>query len=264
VTSTTLELMACELAARLRDGEIAIVGGASPVPMAAALLAQRTHAPNLTLLTGSGAVNPRPRRLAPSGGDFAYAGSAEAFFSIEDTFDDTERGRWDVGIFGGIEIDPYGNVNLTYVGGDLRAPRFRGPGLVNVGLLSNVARSMLCVERHDTAVFVESISFVSGAGRRRPGGAPHAATRLGTGPDACVTSLATLDFGDDDRLALATVHPGVDAATVRARTGFPLGGPADPPVTPAPDPAALAVLRGDVDPTGVLRAQPAARTTEET
>ena len=125
---TTSELMACELAGRLRDDEIAIIGGASPVPMAAALLAQRSTAPDLTLLTGSGAVNPRPTHLAPSGGDYAYVAGAEAYFTMEDVFDDTERGRWDVGIFGGLQIDRHGHFNLAFVGG------FRGPGLVNAGL----------------------------------------------------------------------------------------------------------------------------------
>jgi glutaconate CoA-transferase subunit B len=257
---STLELMACELAGRLRDGEIVIIGGASPVPMAAALLAQLTTAPNLTLLTGSGAVNPRPSHLAPSGGDHAYVAGAEAYFTMEDTFDDTERGRWDVGIFGGIQVDPYGNFNLTFVGGELGAPKFRGPGLVNVGLPLALGRTMLCVERHDPAVFVERPSFVSGAGRRRPDGTPYPAGRLGTGPDVCVTSLATLDFaGEGERMAIATVHPGVDAEHVRAQTGFALGGPERPPATPAPDPAVLEVLRRRVDTTGVLRAEQGAR-----
>jgi glutaconate CoA-transferase subunit B len=247
--------MACELAARLYDDEIVIIGGASPIPMAAALLAQRTTAPDLTLLTGSGAVNPRPTHLAPSGGDYAYIAGAEAYFTMEDVFDDTERGRWDVGIFGGIQVDPYGNFNLTFVGGTLAAPRFRGPGLVNAGLPASIARSMLCVERHTPEVFVEPIAFASGAGRRRPDGSAYPASRRGGGPDFCVTSLCSLDFaGAGDRMALRSVHPGVEADTVRERTGFELAGPADPPVTASPAEETLEVLRRSVDPTGVLRA----------
>ena len=252
---STSELMACELAARLNDDEIVIIGGASPIPMAAALLAQRTTAPDLTLLTGSGAVNPRPTHLAPSGGDYAYVAGAEAYFTMEDVFDDTERGRWDVGIFGGIQVDPYGNFNLTFVGGTLTAPRFRGPGLVNAGLPTSVGRSMLCVERHTPRVFVEPIAFASGAGTRRPDGSSYPARR-GRGPDFCVTSLASLDFsGPGDRMALCSVHPGVEAETVRERTGFDLPGPAEPPVTAQPAEELLEVLRRSVDPTGVLRAE---------
>ena len=222
---STSELMACELAARLHDDEIVIIGGASPVPMAAALLAQRTTAPNLTLLTGSGAVNPRPSRLALSGGDYVYVESAEAYFTMEDVFDDTERGRWDVGIFGGLQIDRHGHFNLTLVGG------FRGPGLVNAGLPRTVKRSLLCVERHTPRVFVEDVDFVSGSGN-----------------DACVTDLACLDFSGD--AALVSVHPGVSEETVRERTGFALAG--TPDRTPEPSADVLEVLRRDIDSTGVL------------
>ncbi len=223
------ELMACMLATHLRDDEIVIIGGASPVPMAAALLAQLTHAPNLTLLTGSGAVNPRPSRLALSGGDYVYVESAEAYFTMEDVFDDTERGRWDVGIFGGIQIDRRGAFNLTFVGGTLEAPAFRGPGLVNAGLPRTVRRALLCVERHTPKVFVEEVDFASGFGN-----------------GICVTDLATLDFSDGARFV--SVHPGVDASTVRARTGFELSGePSDTTVAPE----LIDALR-HVDPTGVL------------
>lgn len=234
VSASRRERMVCELASRLRDEEIVIIGGASPLPMAAALLAQQTTAPNLTLLTGSGAVNPRPVRLALSGGDFAYLSTAEAYFTMEDVFDDTERGRYDVGIFGGIQIDRHGNFNLAFVGGTLAAPAFRGPGLVNAGLPRTVGRSLLCVERHAPQVFVEAVDFVSGAGR-----------------DACVTELASLDFSGEEP-ALVSVHPGVDAAVVRERTGFELAGPQAPPVTAEPTDEVLEVLRRRVDPTGVL------------
>ena len=228
---STRELMACVLATHLRDGEIVIIGGASPVPMAAALLAQLTHAPNLTLLTGSGAVNPRPSRLALSGGDYVYVQSAEAYFTMEDVFDDTERGRWDVGIFGGIQVDRSGNFNLTFVGGTLEAPAFRGPGLVNAGLPRTVKRSLLCVERHTAKVFVEAVDFASGFGH-----------------DVCVTDLAIMDFSAD--AALVSVHPGVDVSSVRSRTGFPLAG--EPGVTPSPSDEVIEILRHKVDPTGVL------------
>ena len=54
------ELMAVVIARDLADGWIGMSGANSEIPVAAALLAQRTHAPNLTLLTSSGFVNPKP------------------------------------------------------------------------------------------------------------------------------------------------------------------------------------------------------------
>lgn len=250
--ATTQELMACELAQRLRDREVVIIGGSSPVPMAAALLAQRTHAPNLTLLTGSGAVNPRPAFLAPSGGDSAYVNTAEAYYTMDDVFDHTESGRFDVSIFGGIQVDPHGSFNLTHVGGTLAAPKVRGPGFVNVGLPLTAGRFMLAFERHDPTVFVERLDFASGAGTRRPDGSRYE-RRIGAGPDFCVTSLASLDFGGpEETMRAISLHPGIKTEVVAAQTGFALAGLEEAAVTPAPAADLLEVLRRAVDRTGTL------------
>lgn len=247
--------MACLLADRLRDGELVVIGGASVIPMAAALLAQATHAPNLTLLTGSGAVNPRPSRLKASSGDWEYLRTAEAHFTIEDVFDDCERGRYDVSIFGGLQIDAYGNFNLTYVGGTLDQPHFRGPGLVNAGIANSASRFMLCCETHERRVLVERVDFASGAGARRPDGTPYPAGRPGRGPDHCVTPLCCLRIGSGGRFELASIHPGVSPAELVERTGFALDAGPDTPVTATPSPARLAVLRERVDPGGTLRSR---------
>ena len=74
------------------------------------------------------------RALPPSGGDAEYVRTAEAFFTMEDVFDDTERGRYDVAIFGGIQVDAFGNFNLTRIGAPGGPPRLRGPGFVNAGI----------------------------------------------------------------------------------------------------------------------------------
>lgn len=253
VTIDRRELMACLLADRLRDGEVVVIGGASVVPMAAALLAQATNAPNLTLLTGSGAVNPRPARLALSGADAEYLRTAEAHFTIEDVFDDCERGRYDVSIFGGVQVDQYGNFNLTFVGGTLAHPRFRGPGLVNAGLANAAKRFMLCCEAHDPRGLVARVDFASGAGARRPDGSPYPADRPGGGPDHCVTSLCCLEIGAEGRFEIASVHPGVTLDEVREQTGFTLDPARHAPITPQPPAAQLGVLRDQVDPDGALR-----------
>jgi glutaconate CoA-transferase subunit B len=250
---TPRELMACLLAERLRDGETMIVGGASQVPMAAGLLAQRRHAPDLTLLTGSGAVNPRPRALPPSGGDHEYVRTAEAYFTMEDVFDDTERGRYDVAIFGGIQVDAFGNFNLTRIGAPGEPPKLRGPGFVNAGIATGTGRFMLLVEHHSPRILVERVDFASGAGARRPDGSAYPEGRRGAGPDHLVSPLACLRIGTAGRFEVASLHPGVDPADLREKTGFELCVPDDPPRTEPPDAETVALLRKAVDPTGELR-----------
>jgi glutaconate CoA-transferase subunit B len=220
--------------------------------MAAGLLAQRRQAPNLTLLTGSGAVNPRPRALPPSGGDAEYVRTAEAFFTMEDVFDDTERGRYDVAIFGGIQVDAFGNFNLTRIGAPGEPPKLRGPGFVNAGIATGAGRFMLLVEHHSPRILVERVDFASGAGARRPDGSPYLGRR-GGGPDHLVTALACLRIGDAGRFELDSLHPGIEPAELREKTGFALAVPDDPARTELPDPETLAELRAAVDPTGELR-----------
>ncbi|WP_164710313.1 CoA-transferase subunit beta [Euzebya pacifica] len=245
------ELMACRLAAELADGEVMVVGGVSLIPMAAGLLAQQTHAPNLTLVTGSGAVNPRPKALVPSGADEAYLSTAEALIDIQDVFDHTEKGTFDVICLGGMQVDRYGNINLTVVDAGPSRGLVRGPGLVNVGITMTVGRTMLCVTEHRTRTMVPSVDFASGAGRRRPDGTPYPA-RKGGGPSLCITPLAVLDFDERDQMRVASVHPGVAPEEVRERTGFPLAIHDAGEPTPTPSPEILDVLRRRVDPTGWL------------
>ena len=52
--------MAVFLSRFIRDGELVFHGVASPLPMAAIVMARKTHAPNLTYLNIPGGVDPRP------------------------------------------------------------------------------------------------------------------------------------------------------------------------------------------------------------
>jgi len=51
------DVMAVVLARLLRDGERVFVGISSPLPLISSLLARRLHAPNLTLISVTGATD---------------------------------------------------------------------------------------------------------------------------------------------------------------------------------------------------------------
>src|SRR5678815_4157810 len=61
------ELMVCQAARQLRDGEVVFVG--IGLPNMACNLARRLHAPSLVLVYESGAVGADPKRLPISIGD---------------------------------------------------------------------------------------------------------------------------------------------------------------------------------------------------
>jgi glutaconate CoA-transferase subunit B len=248
--ASTRELMAVLLSRELRDGEVIVGGGVrSAMPMAAAFLAMRRHAPNATLVLGMGAVNPRPDRIYASAGDPRYAASCEGFVSMDDIFELSEAGKFGVAFYGGLQIDRYGNANLTWVGtGDKRV---RGPGVANSTLAVTVGRTILYAEHHEPRVFVERVDYNTLPGHLAEGGRPAGA---GAGPQLCVTPLGVFDFpAPSYAMAVRSVHPGVTRSEIDGRTGFALSWSAPlPPASAPPSGDELAELRV-IDPDGLLR-----------
>ncbi|UER53365.1 3-oxoadipate--succinyl-CoA transferase subunit B [Kineosporiaceae bacterium SCSIO 59966] len=255
-TFTTGELMAVTLARGLRNGEWGACGANSQIPMAAFQLARLMHAPDLNWLSGGGGAINSTARLVKSTADPVTLDSAEHAFRLEDIVD-FELGGWrkapTVGIFGGMQVDRRGNVNMVGIGRDYPTLQVRGPGTVGLVFAAYFSRTMIFLQRHDRRILVEEADYVSAPGRtaaRREFCDPHS-----DGPQLVVTPLAVLDFGDDDTLRLKSVHPGRTADEVRERTGFdlPSSNSAEVPFTPAPTGEELTVLRERVDPSGVLR-----------
>ncbi|OGA02031.1 MAG: hypothetical protein A3I00_06425, partial [Betaproteobacteria bacterium RIFCSPLOWO2_02_FULL_64_12] len=158
------ELMACVFARNIADGELAALGAASQVPMAAVKLARRMHAPNLSWLCGgSGAINSELPLLLESAADYRNLFGAEYRYSMEDAVDLQMRGRPDIVFLGGIQVDRFGNINMVCVG-DYRNPRMRGPGSVGLPFAASFRKSFIYLQHHDPRLLVEKVDFVSGPG----------------------------------------------------------------------------------------------------
>ena len=246
------ELIACVLARQLEDDEIAALGAASQLAMAAVKLARRMHAPNLSWLCGgSGAINSQLPLLLESAADPRNLFGAEYRYSMEDAVDLQMRGRGGTVFLGGIQVDKFGNLNMVCVG-DYDNPKLRGPGSVGLPFAASFRRTIIYIQHHDPRVLVDKVDFVSG-----PGHSPDRAkwaVPTSQGPYLMVTPLAVFDFDTPDKQArLVSVHPGVTVEEVLAKTGFkPLL--ADPVVkTQSPSVEELRILREDIDLNGVLR-----------
>ncbi len=121
-------------------------------------------------------------------------------------------------------------------------PKVRFPGSFGSAYLYHlIPRVILFREEHSPRTLVEKVDFVSAAGS-----SPEGEFRPG-GPHALVTGLCLFDY-DKARggFRLASTHPGVTAADVRAATGFEFEQPAQVPVTPPPSADTLALLRSRV------------------
>lgn len=229
--------MAVALARLLRDGETVFFGVASPLPMVAALLAKRLHAPGLVILTIPGGVDPQLGELPLSTVSPQLLGGATSQITLADIFDLSARGRLDTAFLGGVQIDQRGRINLSAIG-DPRHPKVRLPGGAgSAALMPTARRTILWRTRHDSRTFVETLPFVTAAGA----------------VDRVVTPLCVFQRVDGC-LTVDSVHPTSSADEVRAATGFPVEVGPQTPVTPPPTAAELVALQA-VDPTGIVAAE---------
>src|SRR5215210_1887258 len=126
MTYTPIELMICCAARALDDGRTVAVG--TGVPCAAAMLAQRTHAPNLVVCFEAGGVAPQLPTMPISVGDSRTFYRAVMATSMADVLETCQRGMMDYTFLGGAQIDQFGNLNSTMIGTDYANPRVRLPG----------------------------------------------------------------------------------------------------------------------------------------
>lgn len=217
------ELLIALLARGIGEARHVAVGAASPIPAAAALLAQECArgAMRVTLLES------RRYNTFTDGG--------------RELFDCAGQGRIDVFFLGGGQIDGEANVNLVGIGGYPRsAVRFPG-SFGSAYLYFVVPRVILFREEHSRRVLVPRVEFVSA-----PGWSPAKVYRPG-GPEALVTGLAAFAFERArHRFRLESVHPGHTPGEVGENTGFHFEKPERVPLTPPPDPQTLARIRGSI------------------
>jgi glutaconate CoA-transferase subunit B len=247
-TYSAMELMICCAARALEDGRTVAVG--TGVPCAAAMLAQRTRAPRLTILFEAGGVAPRLPTMPISVGDSRTFHRACMATSMADVMETCQRGMIDYTFLGGAQIDAFGNLNSTLIGPDYARPKVRFPGSGGANDLASLCWRILVVTNHDRRRFVEKLDFLTTPGYLTgPGAREAAGLPAGTGPYRVITDLAVLDYNEQTRRMQArSLHPGVTMDQVQAATGFALGAAEPLAVTEAPGAEELRILREEVDP----------------
>ncbi len=248
---TTIELMACAAARTLEDKKSVLVG--TGLPIIAAVLAQRTHAPNLLIVFEAGGIGPQVPMLPISVGDSRTFHKALMANSMDYVMSTAQMGYIDYGFLGAAQIDPYGNINTTVIGAH-EQPKVRLPGSGGANDAGSLCWQTVILMQQDARKFVEKIDFVttpgylSGSGAREKVGLP-----TGTGPFRVITQLGTMGFDDKSkRMMLLSTHLGVSLEQVKANTGFSLILPKKVTMTEPPTVEELSVLRKDIDPTGIV------------
>ena len=243
---TASELLAVMSARLLRNGQVVFAGVG--IPLLAATLAQRLHAPGLTILFEGGVIGAfiEPGKLPPSTNEQRCTRRANMVLGSTEVLLLLQRGYVDVGFMGGAQIDQYGNLNSSFIG-DPQHPATRLPGTGGGNDIASLTQ-MIVAMKHEKRRFVERVDFVTSPGFLTGGDSRREAGLVVGGMYRVVTDLGILGFEErSKRMRLEALHPGVMADEVQANTGFELLAAADLRVTDPPTENELAVLR-DLDP----------------
>ncbi len=236
---TTEDLMTCVAARELKDGEVVFIG--TGLPLRAAFLAQRTHAPNLVIVNEMGVAGPKLSRMPSGVSDPVFVTNALFVSDMLDALG-VLLPYVDVAFIGGAQIDKYGNVNSTVIG-DYYSPKVRLVGSGGANDIASIAKRVIIVTRHEKRRLVEKVDYVTSVGHVVNGRRREELGLPGGGPHAVISDLAVMYFDPQTKeMYVAYLHPGVTVEQVKENTGFDIKVAPDVKTTPPPSDEELKVL----------------------
>lgn len=246
---SSAELMIINAARLLRDGDVVFVGVGQP--NLACNLAKRTHAPNLVMIYEAGVIGAEPERLPLSIGDPTLVSGSLSVVSMYDIFSNyLQRGNVDVGFMGGAQIDKYGNINATTIGGYAQ-PKVRLPGSGGSQEIAAWANRCYIMTPHQKRRFPEKVEFMTSAGFIDGKGARQSRGLRGGGMLAVVTDIGILEPDESGEMMLTALHTGRTAEEAKANTGWDLKVASSLKTTKEVTKKELRILREELDPTGI-------------
>src|SRR5438105_15446638 len=236
------EMMTIAAARLIQPGCFCFVG--IGIPSAAADLARLTHAADMVLVYESGAIGTHPSVLPLSIGDGELAETAAAVVSLPEIFSYwLQAGRIDVGFLGAAQIDRFGNLNTTVIGG-YGKPKTRLPGAGGAPEIAHHAKQIFVVLKQSPRSFVTQLDFCTSAGLLSGNGERAQRAMPGAGPQAVITDLGVLKPATGSQeLTLVARYENVSVDRIRAATGWPLAVADTVNVVAAPTTDELRVLR---------------------
>lgn len=247
-----MEMMIAVAARTLEDGAVVLVGTGAPV--ATAMLAQLTHAPNLVILFEAGGVAPLLPTMPISVGDSRTTCKALKATSMAEIMEFCQAGMVDYCFLGGAQIDKYGNLNSTLIGDSHQKPQTRFPGSGGANDLASLCWRTMVVTPQNNKRFVRKLDFLTtpgyleGGDSREKSGLPK-----DTGPYHVITDIGVYGYHAQTRaMTLISLHPGKTAQDVRENSSFDIFVPEKYELTAEPTDEELTILREKVDPGRVI------------
>jgi acyl CoA:acetate/3-ketoacid CoA transferase beta subunit len=236
----------------LEDKKSVFVG--TGLPIIAAMLAQKTHAPNLLIIFEAGGMGALLPELPISVGESRTYHKGIAASSMHDVMSLSQAGYIDYGFLGAAQMDIYGNINTTVIGDhDMPKVRLPGSGGANDGG-SFAQRLIIIIADQSKRTFVNKLDFLTTPGfLEGPGSREKAGLAKGSGPYRVITRLGIYGFDEETKkLKLISLHPGVSIDEVRENSSFEIMIPDKVEITLKPTERHLEILRQEIDPAGIV------------
>jgi glutaconate CoA-transferase subunit B len=251
---TQTETMLCTVANLVQEDKsywIAIGG----LPLMAMMLARRTNAPNAFYVVEDGTISPQPPAYVPfiTGASSLSSYRALAWKDMNTMGFHCALGYYDCGVLDCLQVDMYGNINSTFLGGDYEHPkrRFGGPGGANE-ILSMCWETIILAELEKRKYpgrveFISSPGYLDGSrDAREKAGLP-----ANTGPSRVVSDSALFGFDEKThRMKVLAVAPWTTLDEVKSNMSFEPLVVDKLEVLKPPTEEQLTILRAEVDPTG--------------
>ena len=248
---STIELMACAASRLLEDNKSVFVG--TGLPIIAAMLAQKNHAPGLLIIFEAGGLGPKIPTLPISVGDSRTYYKGVMANTMDYVMSTGQMGYIDYGFLGAAQIDMFGNINTTVIGPHDK-PKARLPGSGGANDVGSLAWRTIVIMQQDTRKFVSKLDFLTTPGYLTgPGAREQAGLPEGTGPYRVITQLGIMGFDEKTkRMKILSTHPGITVDQIKQASGFELLVADNVTMTDAPNGKELKILKKQVDPAGLI------------
>ncbi len=218
---TLQELMVVAGAREVRDEDVVFVG--MRLPLLAFQLAKDTHAPHAIGIFENGILRDRPAGEALyTMGDAPNTEGAIWATSMMDIMALLQNGRVSLGFIGGAEVDRFGNLNTTYIGGKEQA-QIRLPGSGGGSDIASLSKRFVIIMKHEKRRFVEKVGYITSPGFGDGKGWRERNGLRGGGPCGVITTKGILRFNSETKeMILDSIHPGITVEDVLENTGWGL------------------------------------------
>lgn len=250
---TLEELLAVEMSRHIKPEDVSGfigtgTGGkayirAVGIPAVAARLAQLKQAPDFIMCLGSVVDMDLSAESIPETNFepdvLAWPGRSQ--LPSYDVLNFFKSGHIGIGFISAPQVDQYGATNIVCIGVD-ECPKTRFPGCLAQPEIVAMAQRVFGIFQHDKRTFVESVDFAATAGHKNREGLP------GGGLTLIFTQYGVMDFNEEGKMRVKSIHPGCMREQILENTGFDIIIPENVAETQKPSAEDLELIRKDIDP----------------